>query len=191
MKLETGIAHNNHFDHEIFTFTKLGHETNGEFMEMVITLGSGGSAGLDGLFHRHPQAKEIFTVTKGCIKVMKDGITHEIREGESITVLPNTPHYFRNAIPEESEVTVRFEPALQYDTFFANFAEWREQHPEWFGARGDMPIFLLSKMSAEYPNHMYANKIPIFLQKVIMSLIYHVGKLFVSKDYGAFRYERM
>ena len=77
-------------------------------MEMVITLGPEGSAGLDGLFHRHPDAAEIFTVTKGCIKVIRDGETYEVPAGQTITVPRNTPHHFRNAIPAESEVTVRF-----------------------------------------------------------------------------------
>ena len=190
MKLVTGMAHNNRFDHEIFTFTKPGRESNGRFTEMVITLGSGGTAGLDGISHRHPQAAEIFTVTKGQIKVIQNDIPVTIGVGESATVPPNTSHYFKNAIDDVSEVTVRFEPALDHDTFFANFSAWRELHPEWFGENGEMSIYLAAKLAAEYPNHMYISNAPIMLQKVIMPLIYTVGRLFMGKRFGQFRYEK-
>ena len=177
MKLTKGTAHNNHFDKEIFTFTQLGEESNGEFMEMEITLESGGTAGIDALFHRHPKSAEIFTVTQGKIKVFKGTEAQEYSVGETVTVPPNTPHYFKNAADAVSKVNIRFEPALRYDQFFANFAAWRELNPEWFGEDGKMPLYLFAKLAAEYPDHMYMNHIPISLQKFVLAIIYRLGKL--------------
>ncbi len=188
MKLTKGTAHNNHFDKEIFTFTKLGDESNGQFMEMEITLEPGGTAGIDALFHRHPKASEIFSVTQGKIKVFKETEAQEYQVGESVTVPPNTPHYFKNANNGVSKVTVRFEPALQYDEFFANFAAWREEHPEWFGSDGSMPLFLSAKLAASYPDHMYLNNVPIALQKLAMSVVYNIGRLF-HRNAFMFRYQ--
>ncbi len=64
--------------------------------------------------HLHPYSRESFTVVRGQIRAMVDGVERTLSAGERVVVPPNTRHDWWNTADETSWVIVEVTPAGRF-----------------------------------------------------------------------------
>jgi quercetin dioxygenase-like cupin family protein len=97
---------------ERIRFRRTSAETNGELVEIEVTLQSNGFVAAA---HVHPYQTERFEMVFGTMefRVRKERFT--ALAGDVITVEPGTPHGFRNLGPGDSRFVTEVRPALQFE----------------------------------------------------------------------------
>jgi len=127
--------------------------------------------------HIHPRADETFIVRSGQLQVSIDGTVHDLRPGETITVPRGKPHFFRNAHDSETVIVVRFTPAQRQLRFFLNFATLAQNHPEWFGSKGEPSFLLMALTLHTYRDHFYLAGPPVWVQKALFAALAPLARL--------------
>jgi len=173
--IEKGAVLRNGFNGETFIFSKPLNDA--QVAAFDVLLEEGGSGGGNALIHVHPTTEETFVVRSGRIKVVTNGKEQVVEAGQSTTVPPGVPHFFVNAHPGATALTIEFRPAQQWISFFANFGRLAERRPQWFSAKGDPHLLLIALVFDSYRNHLYLAGLPIFLQKLLFGLLAPVARL--------------
>jgi quercetin dioxygenase-like cupin family protein len=93
-------------------FRKTSRETNGEVVEIEVTVQPNGFVAAA---HVHPHQSERFEILAGTVefRVGKERVT--ARAGDVVTVEPGTPHKFHNVGEDEARFVTEVRPALQFE----------------------------------------------------------------------------
>ena len=155
---------------ETITFTKSAQDTNGEFVESIVTLhGSGEGPPL----HRHVLQTEYFEAIEGRLGLESGGEKLILEPGESFTVPANTLHKCYAVDNDDIRFKAIFTPALNIEYFLTEMFEScnrrNSKDPSPFDA-----CYILQQVKGEY----YLGDVPNFVQKIIFPIIAKAGKLF-------------
>ncbi|MGH2997338.1 MAG: cupin domain-containing protein [Gaiellaceae bacterium] len=96
---------------ERLTFIRTGRETNGEAVVIEVAVRPGGFVAAA---HVHPNQSERFEVVSGTLGMKAGREKLELGPGETVTVVPGTPHKFWNAGDDEVRFVTEVRPALQF-----------------------------------------------------------------------------
>ncbi len=93
-------------------FRKTSRETNGELVEIEVTVQPNGFVAAA---HVHPYQSERFEILAGTVefRLGKERIT--ARAGDVVVVEPGTPHRFRNAGDDDVRFVTQVRPALEFE----------------------------------------------------------------------------
>jgi mannose-6-phosphate isomerase-like protein (cupin superfamily) len=97
-----------------FRFTKPVADTDGERVEMEITLPPGAASPPR---HVHPAQDEQWEVLSGVLSVWFDGGWRELRAGESLAIPKGAVHTLENRSPETVRVRDTHVPALDFEDY--------------------------------------------------------------------------
>ena len=97
---------------ERIRFIKTSRETDGELVEIEVTVQPNGFVAAA---HVHPYQSERFEIVSGALefKLGKERVV--ARKGDVVTVDPGTPHSFRNVSKYETRFVTEVRPALQFE----------------------------------------------------------------------------
>jgi quercetin dioxygenase-like cupin family protein len=93
-------------------FRKTARETNGELVEIEVTVQPNGFVAAA---HVHPYQSERFEILSGTIEFRLGKERVVAKEGEVVTVEPGTPHSFRNLSSYAARFVTEIRPALQFE----------------------------------------------------------------------------
>jgi quercetin dioxygenase-like cupin family protein len=117
--VRAGDVVDNPVTRESIRFVATGVETDGERIEMELTMFAGGFVPV---LHVHPQQVETFNVLAGRPRFTVSGVTRDASPGEELVVQPGTPHIFCNPTGEDVRIGIEFRPALRTDQLFVTLA---------------------------------------------------------------------
>ena len=109
---------NNPITKETMIFLKTAEETQGELLEIDMTVGPGGFVTAE---HLHPDLEERFQILAGKIALSIEGKSEVVGVGEVRTVPKNTLHVWNNAGEEELKVILQFRPAGRMEYFLESW----------------------------------------------------------------------
>jgi quercetin dioxygenase-like cupin family protein len=92
---------------DAYTFRATGKETGGAYMIIDTEIPPGGGPPP----HIHTRETEVFVVLQGRVTCTENGQSRTLGPGESITLLPNRPHSFRNNTDKPARMLVICLPA--------------------------------------------------------------------------------
>jgi len=99
-------------------FLRTAGETGGQVLSFQSSLKPGGFVGAE---HLHPLQTSHFQVLTGPVSFRVAGRLLRVARGETVTVLPGTPHRYWNPTDHVVSVVVQFRPALRTETLFEAF----------------------------------------------------------------------
>jgi quercetin dioxygenase-like cupin family protein len=99
-------------EHVLFHATSA--ETDGEFVDIEVTVRSGGGVAAA---HMHPYQTERFQILEGRLEFRQGRNKILAGPGETVTVEPVTPHAFRNVGDGEARFRTEVCPALGFERF--------------------------------------------------------------------------
>ncbi len=102
-----------------------GSSTAGEHVEVEVTYRPG-SAPLP--LHTHPRQSEHLTVLAGRLRVVLDGVEHEVDVGDELDVPFGAPHQMHGVATVPTTVRARTTPALRTDQLFCDLWEIASDH---------------------------------------------------------------
>lgn len=155
---------------ETITFTRSTADTNGEFVEMLVSLPASG----DGPpLHRHVFQTEFFEAIDGKLGLDCAGKKLVLEPGQSYTVPANTLHRCYSLEGKAITFKAIFKPACNIEYLLTEMFEAsnrkKSKDPSPFDA-----CYILRQAKGEY----YLGEFPIVVQKTIFPMIAFVGKLF-------------
>jgi mannose-6-phosphate isomerase-like protein (cupin superfamily) len=168
------VTMRNAFNGETFIFPML--QDDPRQAHFTLQLDPGGSGGGNGLVHVHPLADETFTVLAGRLEIVIAGQHHMLYPGEGLTIPRGLPHYFFNSGKGVTTASVSFSPAQNHVQFFTTFATLTQDHPAWFSPKGDPKLLLIALFLHRYPDHLYLDGPPIWLQKMLFRLLARLAR---------------
>lgn len=141
-------------------------DTNGAFVKCRMWLAAGACMPVK---HLHPGQSETFEIVKGTFRLECNGITKQLRKGDSFTVPKGKPHQWWNeSQTEELEMLVTMTPARN----------WETQMEQVFGIMnkaGKLSFLQIMAMANEY--EMYIAGPPLFIQKIMSSILRPVARM--------------
>ena len=154
---------------ESVTFVKTAEETNGEFVEIMVTLKSGGKG--PGPHIHHMQA-EVFEILEGNVGLMKNNQKLTLKPGQKEVVEPGTMHDFWCAGDSDIKFKATLTPALNFEWMLREIFEScnRRNSAEPSPYDGS---YVISKLKGEYT----LGDIPKFVQHYIFPVIAGFGKM--------------
>jgi quercetin dioxygenase-like cupin family protein len=105
---------NNSITKEKMLFLKTAADTDGQLLEIEMTVGPGGFVAGE---HLHPELEERFQILAGKIDLSIDGRREIVAAGEERVVPKNTRHVWKNGSNEELKVILQFRPAGTMEYF--------------------------------------------------------------------------
>lgn len=99
---------------ERMVFLKTAADTQGELLEIEMTVSPGGFVSVE---HLHPDLEERFQILAGKIALSIEGEQEIVEAGAERTVPKNTRHVWQNAGPDELKVLLQFRPAGTMEYF--------------------------------------------------------------------------
>lgn len=155
---------------ETITFTKSTTETNGQFVETLVTLPASGEGPPT---HRHVLQSEMFEAIDGQLGLDCGDKKIVLEPGQSYTVPANTLHSCYSPNGKEIKFKATFTPALSIEYLLTEMFEAcnrkNSKDPSAFDA-----CFILRQAKGEY----YLGDVPPFIQQTIFPLTAIFGKLF-------------
>ncbi len=167
----------NQFAGESYTVLKTKAETNGEYSEIELHLDPGGAIPKP---HIHPHYEETFTVIRGTLKVIADGIPHILGPGESFTVPRGTAHQPFNNGKTEFVGIVKVNPPAKWDLFISQIHGFFTEKQE---PRTDIEFFLQAMLVTAYYEDTYLASPPIPVQKILAFVIAPTARLLGHKSW--------
>ncbi|MEM7103345.1 MAG: cupin domain-containing protein [Bacteroidota bacterium] len=155
---------------EIIEFTKTAADTNGAYVEYILTLPNSGEGPPP---HRHILQSELFETIEGQLGLMCEGDELVLQPGESFTVPKNALHSCYAIGDEPTRCRVVFEPALNIEYLLTEIFESCNRR----GSALPSPFdgsYLLTQVKGEY----LLGDVPPFVQNYIFPIIALLGKLF-------------
>lgn len=155
---------------ETVTFTKTSADTNGEYLEVLVTLQSDREGPPP---HRHVLQSEHFEVIEGTAEVMCNKEKVLLEPGQSFTVPANTLHAFHSANGTDIKLKVTLTPALNFQYIltevFDSCNRRKSMQPSVFDA-----TYVLNQARGEY----LLGGVPMAIQKYVFPIIAIIGKTF-------------
>lgn len=155
---------------ERMTFTKSTADTNGQFVEILVTLPASGEGPPA---HRHVFQTEQFDAIDGKLGLDCGDTKIILEPGQSFTVPVNTFHRCYSIDGTEIKFKATFTPALSIEYLLTEMFESsnrkNSKDPSPFDA-----CFILHQTKGEY----FLRDIPTFVQQNIFPVIARVGKVF-------------
>lgn len=157
-------------------------DSDGRLMRMKLWVNPGG----DGPpLHVHPLQHETFTMLKGDLNMTCNGRDFILREGESITVPPNTAHTFWNDSGMEVQALVDISPALKGEFFIESVYSLDVQGKT--SRKTGLPNLLqFAALLNESYRGVFVVGPPVFAQKIMAKLVGGFAKLIGYKGYIPF-----
>ena len=141
-------------------------DTNGAFVKCIMWLAPGAYMPVR---HLHPRQTENFEIVNGELKVECNGEIKILQAGENLSVPQNKPHQWWNTSSTvELQMIITMTPALN----------WETQMEQIFGImndKGKLSFLQIMAMVREY--EMYIAGPPIFLQKIMSTVLYPVARM--------------
>jgi mannose-6-phosphate isomerase-like protein (cupin superfamily) len=158
---------------ETITFLKTAAETEGELVEIEVTVEPDGAVAAA---HVHPFQSERFEVLEGTLEFRRGRAKVVAGPGEVVTVPAGTAHSFRNAGETVARFRCEVRPALQFERFLETM----------FGLAADgktnrkgMPSPLrLAVIANAHFDDVRLPHVPAFAQKAALATGAVVGRLF-------------
>ena len=157
---------------EVVRFLRTAAETDGELVEVEVTVAPGGAVAAA---HVHPYQSECFEVLEGTVEFRRGRHTVTAGPGEVVNVAPGLKHSFRNAGEGPARFRCEVRPALQFERFLETM----------FGLaaagktnRKGMPSPLrLAVIANAHFDDVRLPHVPAFLQKAALVTGAGVGRL--------------
>src|SRR5262245_22064755 len=140
---------NNSITKERMVFLQTAGDTNGELLEIEMTVGPGGFVSAE---HIHPELEERFQILAGKIALAIDGQQEIVETGEERTVPKNTRHVWKNASDEELKVILQFKPAGTMEHFLESWFALAEAGKT--NRQGIPNLFQLAVLFSEFKDGM-------------------------------------
>jgi mannose-6-phosphate isomerase-like protein (cupin superfamily) len=155
---------------ETITFIKSSSDTNGQYVETIVTLPASG----DGPpAHRHVLQTELFEAIEGKLGLDCGNKKIVLEPGQSFTVPANTLHRCYSVDGTAIKFKATFTPALSTEYLFTEMFDAcnrkNAKDPSAFDA-----CFILQQAKGEY----YLGNVPPFIQQTIFPMTAIFGKLF-------------
>ncbi len=154
---------------ETITFIKSTNETNGKFVETVVTLPAGGEGPP---IHKHVLQAEYFEAIEGKLGLVCRDKKIVLLPGQSFIVPANTFHTFYSVDGKEIKLKTVFTPALSIEylltEMFKSSNRKNSKAPSSFDA-----CYILWQIRGEY----YLKDFPVIIQQFIFPVIALLGKL--------------
>jgi mannose-6-phosphate isomerase-like protein (cupin superfamily) len=155
---------------ETITFTKSTADTNGQFVETLVTLPASGEGPPA---HRHVFQTELFEAIDGKLGLDCGDKKVVLEPGQSFTVPINTLHRCYSVEGKEIKFKATFTPAHSIEYLLTEMFDAcnrkNSKDPSAFDA-----CYILRQAKGEY----YLGEFPLFVQKTIFPMIALFGKLF-------------
>jgi len=155
---------------ETITFTKSTADTNGQFVETLVTLPASGDGPPT---HRHILQTEFFEAIDGKLGVDCGDKKIVLEPGQSFTVPANTLHRCYSLDGKETKFKAIFTPALSIEYLLTELIEAcnrkNSKMPSAFDA-----CYIMRQVKGEY----YLGGVPPFIQQTIFPMTAIFGKLF-------------
>lgn len=155
---------------EKVTFITTSDETQGEYLEVLVTLPADREGPPP---HRHVRQSEHFVVIEGKTAIMCKGEKILLEPGQSFTVPANSLHTFHSADGTDIKLRITLTPALHFQyiltEIFDSCNRRKALRPSIFDA-----TYVLNQARGEY----LLGGIPAAVQKYIFPIISFVGKAF-------------
>ena len=155
---------------ETITFTKSTIETNGQFVETLVTLPASGEGPPT---HRHVFQSEMFEAIDGRLGLDCGDKKIVLEPGQSFTVPANTLHSCYSIDGKEIRFKATFTPALSIEYLLTEMFEAcnrkNSKDPSAFDA-----CYILRQAKGEY----YLGNVPTLVQKTVFPITAIFGKLF-------------
>lgn len=136
--------------------------------------------------HIHPNQHETHIVLDGVMGVEMDGVESTLRANDTITFPPNVPHKFWNISGDDLHFITEFRPAYETEDFIETYIAVAQTGK--VNEKGQPPFLQFFVILNKYPIAGYIAVAPIFLQKIIISILAFVGRLFGYK--GSMKYDK-
>jgi quercetin dioxygenase-like cupin family protein len=169
--LRAGDAIENPVTGEHVLFHATSAETDGEFVDIEVTVSPGGGVAT----HVHPYQSEYFEILEGTMEFRHGGESIVAGPGEIVTVEAGIPHSFRNVGVSEARFRAEVRPALAFERFlqtmFALAAEGKTN-------RKRMPNPLrLAVIARAHFNDVRMPHVPAVAQRAVLAMGAAVGRV--------------
>jgi quercetin dioxygenase-like cupin family protein len=156
---------------ETITFVKTAADTNGELLEIDMTLDADGH--VPGA-HVHPEQEERFEVIAGTMEFRMGLKKIVARPGDVVTVPAGAVHRFRNGGDEEARVRVQVRPALKMEELFEDTVALAEEGKT--NRKGMPKPVHLALFVGEYEREVRAPFPPAAVVKALMAPLAWYGR---------------
>ncbi len=154
-------------------FLKTARDTNGELLQVEMTIGAFGH-GTSTIDHVHPKQEERLTILSGELNFRYDGAERIANIGEVISIPPGVVHYLYNNHPDETRFIVEFRPALDTETFWeTTYGLARDGK---VGKDGNPNLLQLAVIGQHFKDEGYIVKPPRAVQQVVVPMLARMGK---------------
>lgn len=157
---------------DIYEFLETAKDTNGERIQMKMTLNRKGKLVPD---HFHVLQDEQFEVLSGKLTYLLDGKTQTLSAGEKITLPKNKPHNHYNTADEPLVLVHTVTPALDFDYLLENLIGLTRDGKMKNGKAGLVQQLVTLKY---LDSKSYLSGMPVGVQKLLMNIIAPIGRRF-------------
>lgn len=162
--------------HQI-TFLQTAAQTNGELLQIEYAVEQPESIPAIPL-HIHLKCEERFEVVHGKLGVMLDGERRVLKVGESVTILPGTPHTFWNASEGEMRFITEVQPPGDLQTYWETvFGLAQEGKVNANGLPNLLQLAVVAPLADSYDP-----RLPIPVTKALVTMLGGIGRLLGYKD---------
>jgi mannose-6-phosphate isomerase-like protein (cupin superfamily) len=160
---------------ETFTLLKTSADTQGQLLQLHVTVEPGGGQGSPFL-HLHPRQQETFRIRAGKLSVRINGDRKLLEAGETLAIPAGGPHQWKNASGEEAlRFICELRPAMQWEHIFET--AWALAQAGKLNKDGSPPFLQMAVTLNKYPHHFLAAGIPAWLQKAVFKIVAPVALL--------------
>ena len=166
-----GQVIDNEVSGERIEFIKTAADTDGEYLEVELTLAPDGK--VPGK-HVHPKQEERFEILEGTMKFKMGRKTIVAKAGEVVTVPAGKSHKFENGSMSTARVRVTVTPALRMEELFETAGELAAEGKV---LKSGMPKPLeLALFVREFRNEVHAPFPPAFMQRAALAPLAAIAK---------------
>lgn len=147
-------------------------ETGGERLVADLYIRPGGAVAGE---HVHPSLDETFTILKGRIGILINGIRFFAEPGQTLHVPRGTAHDWWNAGEEEAHLVVEVTPAARFELMIRNFFGLAQDGRT--DKKGMPGLLQLALLAREFDDVVRFTRPHRLVQKVLFGLLAPIAKL--------------
>jgi quercetin dioxygenase-like cupin family protein len=160
---------------EVFTFLQTQASSNGNVLQLSVSLAPGKTFSVGGQ-HAHPRQKKFFFVKSGKMWAIVNGVRRQFGPGEALFLPEGFAHRWGNACAEESLlVTCEMRPALHTERVLVAWCRYRQQVAAGAGRTWDAWRPLVSVL-AQYADHFSLSGVSGWLLRLACRSLVKPGK---------------
>lgn len=154
---------------ETITFIQTAEDTAGLLLQTDVSIAPGGRI-LTSLMHVHPEQSETIFIKSGEIEATINGNKNVYREGDVIYIPAGVPHKLEIIRkPEELNFIWETAPALFTEILYET--AWALPQNDLQKKDESIPLLQAAVTLNKYENHFYLTDYPVWLQKIVFSLL--------------------